>query len=96
MFNNWNYIRNFRQKQFSTIGAATFAIFIGILAGNTIFHKKVFDLGTKFAEKNLLNYSIVLMGANLNIMEIAALRIKWSSIYCYSNDFNNINCIFHR
>ncbi|SDO79535.1 conserved hypothetical integral membrane protein [Clostridium gasigenes] len=63
-------------NQFSTIGAATFAIFIGILAGNTIFHKKVFDLGTKFAEKNLLNYSIILMGANLNIMEIAALGLN--------------------
>lgn len=60
-------------KQFSTIGAATFAIFIGIVAGNTIFHKKEYEGGSKFAEKDLLNYSIVLMGANLNIMEIVKL-----------------------
>lgn len=63
-------------KQFSTIGAATFAIFIGILAGNTIFHKTEYSDGSKFAEKNLLNYSIVLMGANLNIMEIAELGVN--------------------
>lgn len=63
-------------KQFSTIGAATFAIFIGILAGNTIFRKTEYSDGSKFAEKNLLNYSIVLMGANLNIMEIAELGVN--------------------
>lgn len=60
-------------KKFSTVGAATFAIFIGIVAGNTIFKGKKYDEGTKFAEKDLLNYSIVLMGANLNLKEIMGL-----------------------
>lgn len=60
-------------KKFSTVGAATFAIFIGIVAGNTIFKSKKYDEGTKFAEKDLLNYSIVLMGANLNLAEIMGL-----------------------
>ncbi|MGL4771988.1 MAG: YeiH family protein [Clostridium sp.] len=60
-------------SKFSTIGAATFAIFIGIIAGNTIFSSKIYDEGTKFSEKDLLNYSIVLMGASLNIMEIINL-----------------------
>lgn len=60
-------------KKFSTVGAATFAIFIGIVAGNTIFKDKKYDKGTKFAEKDLLNYSIVLMGANLNLAEIMGL-----------------------
>ncbi|MDZ7542905.1 putative sulfate exporter family transporter, partial [Clostridium perfringens] len=32
-----------------------------------------YDSGTKFAEKDLLNYSIVLMGANLNLSEILKL-----------------------
>ena len=63
-------------SQFSTIGSATFAIFIGILAGNTIFHKEIYNEGTKFAEKDLLNYAILLMGANLNIIEIAELGIN--------------------
>ena len=63
-------------KKFSTVGAATFAIFIGIVAGNTIFKSKKYDEGTKFAEKDLLNYSIVLMGANLNLAEIMGLGLN--------------------
>ncbi|WP_084767014.1 putative sulfate exporter family transporter [Clostridium nigeriense] len=60
-------------KKFSTVGAATFAIFIGIFVGNTMFKGKKYDDGTKFAEKDLLNYSIVLMGANINLSEILGL-----------------------
>lgn len=60
-------------NKFTTIGAATFAIFIGIIAGNTIFHNDKYEDGTKFAEKDLLNYSIVLMGANINLTEILSL-----------------------
>ncbi len=60
-------------KNFTTIGAATFAIFIGIVVGNTIFHNDKYEHGTKFAEKDLLNYSIVLMGANINLTEILSL-----------------------
>ncbi|MCR1949476.1 putative sulfate exporter family transporter [Clostridium sp. DSM 100503] len=60
-------------KKFSTVGAASFAIFIGIIVGNTIFKGNKYDNGTKFAEKDLLNYSIVLMGANLNLGEILGL-----------------------
>lgn len=59
--------------KFSTIGAASFAIFIGIVLGNTIFKENKYENGTKFAEKDLLNYSIVLMGANLNLNEILQL-----------------------
>lgn len=58
---------------YSTVGAASFAIFIGILLGNTFFKDKKYNDGTKFAEKDLLNYSIVLMGANLNLNEILSL-----------------------
>lgn len=60
-------------KSFPTIGAATFAIFIGIFLGNTLFKSDKYDEGTKFSEKDLLNYSIVLMGASLNIIDIMAL-----------------------
>ena len=58
---------------FEKVGAATFAIFIGILLGNTLFKDKSYNEGTKFAEKDLLNYSIVLMGANLNLGQILGL-----------------------
>lgn len=61
---------------FPTIGAASFAIFAGIIVGNTIFHDKKYDSGTKFAEKDLLNYSIVLMGANINLTEILQLGLN--------------------
>lgn len=60
-------------EKFSTVGAATFAIFIGIFVGNTLFKGKKYNEGTKFAEKDLLNYSIVLMGANINLSEILSL-----------------------
>jgi UPF0324 membrane protein CPE0129 len=60
-------------NNFSTVGAASFAIFIGIFLGNTFFKEKKYDKGTKFAEKDLLNYSIVLMGANINLSEILSL-----------------------
>lgn len=61
---------------FPTVGAATFAIFTGILLGNTIFKSSKYDEGTKFSEKDLLNYSIVLMGASLNIKEILELGVS--------------------
>ena len=66
-------IAEFIGKLLPNIGAATFAIFIGILAGNTLFTSEKYDSGTKFAEKDLLNYSIVLMGSNLNLNEILGL-----------------------
>lgn len=66
-------IAEFLGKSFPTIGAATFAIFMGIFLGNTLFKSDKYDEGTKFSEKDLLNYSIVLMGASLNIIDIMAL-----------------------
>ena len=66
-------ISKYLGEKFSTVGAATFAIFIGIIAGNTLFKIKKYDEGTKFAEKDLLNYAIVLMGANLDLKEILQL-----------------------
>ena len=45
-----------------TVGAAMFAILLGILAGNTILDRDIFAKGSKFSESRLLEYSIVLMG----------------------------------
>lgn len=60
------------------IGAALFAIVLGILAGNTIFSKDIFNAGSKFSESNLLEYSIVLMGLTLNIMDI--ISVGWQGL----------------
>ncbi|SHK48960.1 conserved hypothetical integral membrane protein [Clostridium cavendishii DSM 21758] len=63
----------FLAKFVPSLGAATFAIFLGMLAGNTIFNKSKYNLGSKFSESNLLAYSIVLMGGTLNLSAIASV-----------------------
>ena len=63
-------------KFFPSIGAALFAIGLGILCGNTFLNKPCFDAGTKFSERNLLEYSIVLTGASLLLSDILALGLR--------------------
>lgn len=58
------------------MGAALFAIGIGIICGNTFLNKIYFDEGTRFSERNLLEYSIVLTGATLMLKDIMALGIS--------------------
>lgn len=57
------------------VGAALFAIGLGILCGNTFLNKPCFDSGTKFSERSLLEYSIVLTGATLMLGDILALGL---------------------
>lgn len=52
------------------VGAASFAILIGIVAGNTFLNQPRLDKGTKFSESRLLEYSIVLTGASLNLSDV--------------------------
>ena len=63
-------------KFLPSIGAALFAIGLGILCGNTFLNKPCFDAGTKFSERNLLEYSIVLTGASLLLSDILALGLR--------------------
>ncbi|MPQ45078.1 YeiH family protein [Clostridium tarantellae] len=58
-----------------SLGAATFAIFLGIIAGNTILNNKRYDEGSKFSERELLSYSIVLMGATLQLSDIKSVGL---------------------
>lgn len=60
-------------KLLPSIGAALFAIAIGIVCGNTICNRPSYDAGTKFSERNLLEYSIILTGATLMLRDILAL-----------------------
>ena len=43
--------------------------------GNTIFNKEKYDEGSKFSERELLSYSIVLMGATLDLADIGSVGI---------------------
>lgn len=61
-----------------TVGAALFAIALGIIAGNTLFTKDIFNKGTKFSEGRLLEYSIVLTGLTLNLTDI--ISVGWQGI----------------
>lgn len=56
-----------------SIGGASIAIFIGMAVGNTFGNKKIYDKGSKFAESNLLSYSIVLLGGTLSAQTIMKL-----------------------
>ncbi len=63
-------------KFFPSIGAALFAIAIGVVCGNTFLNKPSFDAGTRFSERSLLEYSIVLTGATLMLSDILALGLN--------------------
>ena len=58
-----------------SIGGASMAIFIGMAVGNTFGNKKIYATGSKFAESNLLSYSIVLLGGTLSAQTILKLGV---------------------
>ena len=57
------------------LGAATIAIFLGMIIGNLFLNQKIFQRGYKFAESDLLSYSIVLLGATLSISKLMELGV---------------------
>ncbi|MEG0276565.1 MAG: putative sulfate exporter family transporter [Coprobacillus sp.] len=63
-------------KFFPSIGAALFAIGIGMIAGNTFLNKDIFNIGTKFSESKLLEYSIVLTGLTLHLVDIMGIGLN--------------------
>ncbi|VDG20037.1 YeiH family protein [Lactiplantibacillus mudanjiangensis] len=56
-----------------TLGAATIAILIGIVLGNTILKQPGLAYGTKFAESKLLEYSVMLLGATMTFQTIGKI-----------------------
>ncbi|NEZ46186.1 putative sulfate exporter family transporter [Clostridium niameyense] len=70
------YTGKFLGKFIPTIGGATLAIFLGMLVGNTFGNKKSYAKGSKFAESDLLSYSIVLLGGTLSAQTILKLGIS--------------------
>ncbi|CAM3166290.1 YeiH family protein [Lactiplantibacillus plajomi] len=55
------------------LGAATIAILLGILGGNTVFKQPQLGRGTKFAESKLLEYSVMLLGATMTVQTIGQI-----------------------
>lgn len=60
------------------LGAATISIFLGMLVGNLFLGQEVFQKGYKFAETDLLSYSIVLLGGTISMSTLMALG--WSGL----------------
>lgn len=58
------------------LGAATLAILLGILLGNTFFKQPSLAIGTKFTESKLLECSVFLLGATVTAQTIAQIGIK--------------------
>lgn len=59
-----------------TIGAATIAILLGILLGNTFLKQPFLAQGTKLAESKLLEISIVLLGTTVTFQTIAHMGLN--------------------
>lgn len=57
------------------LGAATIAIFLGMLVGNLFLNQQVFQKGYKFSETDLLAYSIVLLGGTMSVSTLMELGI---------------------
>lgn len=60
------------------IGAATIAILIGIVLGNTVLKQPILNAGTKFAEKRLLEYSVMLLGLTITFQTI--VQLHWTGL----------------
>ncbi|KNF10204.1 hypothetical protein CLPU_1c03690 [Gottschalkia purinilytica] len=70
------YISNLISTFLPSLGASPIAIFLGLLIGNTFGNKDIYKKGVKFSERDLLSYSIVLLGGTLSINAILELGIS--------------------
>ena len=59
-----------------TLGAALIAILLGMLLGNTLLNRPELGQGTKFSEKRLLEYAIVLNGLILDFQVLQSAGLK--------------------
>lgn len=56
-----------------SLGAGTIAILLGIFLGNLFFNQSIWQKGTKFSEKTLLELSIVLLGTTVTFQTIVQI-----------------------
>ncbi|WP_338210638.1 YeiH family protein [Lactiplantibacillus paraxiangfangensis] len=66
-------ISQFLAQYIPALGAATIAILLGIVGGNTFLKQPQLNRGTKFAESKLLEYSVMLLGATMTVQTIGKI-----------------------
>lgn len=69
-------VSQFLARFLPTLGAALIAILLGMLMGNTLLNRPGLSQGTKFSEKRLLEYAIVLNGLILDFQVLKSAGIK--------------------
>ena len=69
-------VSQFLVRFLPTLGAALIAILLGMLLGNTLLNRPGLSQGTKFSEKRLLEYAIVLNGLILDFQVLKSAGIK--------------------
>ena len=69
-------VSQFLARFLPTLGAALIAILLGMLLGNTLLNRPELSQGTKFSEKRLLEYAIVLNGLILDFQVLKSAGIK--------------------
>ena len=69
-------VSQFLVRFLPTLGAALIAILLGMLLGNTLLNRPELSQGTKFSEKRLLEYAIVLNGLILDFQVLKSAGIK--------------------
>ena len=69
-------VSQFFARFLPTLGAALIAILLGMLLGNTLLNRPELSQGTKFSEKRLLEYAIVLNGLILDFQVLKSAGIK--------------------
>lgn len=80
---------------FPKVGGATFTILLGMLVGNTLAtNKDRYGSGSKFAEGQLLTYSIALLGGTLSFGNVAQIGIPGLSFIVIQMAFVIAFCIF--
>lgn len=69
-------VSQFLVRFLPTLGAALIAILLGMLLGNTLLNRPGLSQGTKFSEKRLLEYAIVLNGLILDFQVLKSAGLK--------------------
>lgn len=69
-------VSQFLARFLPTLGAALIAILLGMLLGNTLLSRPELAQGTKFSEKRLLEYAIVLNGLILDFQVLKSAGLK--------------------
>jgi uncharacterized integral membrane protein (TIGR00698 family) len=69
-------VSQFLARFLPTLGAALIAILLGMLLGNTLLNWPELEKGTKFSEKRLLEYAIVLNGLILDFQVLKSAGLK--------------------